>query len=140
MTLVACGREIPVSPELLRWLAASLGARGTWLVHVAFGSDRIRLAEIDAAIPALREAKRIRREELQTEFVRTNRLPKDAGVAAHVLATAMPKRLVRDALYQSVEQVLSLFADAHRAGESVACASYEECAALPPTPDRADED
>ena len=141
MTLVACGREIPVLPELLEWLVGSLGPRGAWLVRIALTTGRVRSAEIDAAIPVLRDAKRIRREQLQADFMRTSRLPKDGAIAASVLATAMPKRLERDAVYQAIEQVLALFADAHRAGASVECAAYEECApARSPAPGTSDEE
>lgn len=139
MTLVACGREIPVFPELLTWLVACLGHRGAWLVRIALTTGRVRSAEIDATIPVLRDARRVRGSQLQSDFLRTNRLPKDAAAAAAVLSAAMPKRLEGDAVYQSIEQVLALFTDAHHAGESVECAAYEECAPARVAPETPDE-
>lgn len=126
MNLVACGRYVVLPPELRAWLTTSLGPRGAWLSGmIKPGTEWLRPTEYTAMIPELRHALLVRKDELEADFTRANRLPRDPDAAARVLASAMPHRLARDVVLRAIDEMLALMADALRSGESIECDEEE---------------
>lgn len=141
MNLVACGRYIVLPPELTGWMKTSLGPRGTWLSGmIKPGTEWLRPTEYTAMIPELRHALLVRKAELEAEFTRTNRLPRDAEAAARVLASAMPSRLARDVVLRAIDEMLVLIGDALRSGESIECDEEEYVPARRAVTDPSDEE